>query len=127
MTAMPDALTAASPAMRSLWIASRLTTAVLVVPLAEELAFRAYLMRRLASPSFSEISPRAVSWFAVGVSSVLFGLMHGGRWLEGTAAGVAYAYAYRSNGRLSDAAAAHATTNALLAAYVLVFHQWAYW
>lgn len=30
-------------------------------------------------------------------------------------------------GRIGDAVLAHATTNALLAAYVLVFHQWQLW
>ena len=84
-------------------------------------------MRRFVSPAFSETPPQMATWIAIGISSVLFGLMHGGRWMEATAAGMAYAYAYRRSGRLSDAVAAHATTNCLLAASVLCLNQWSYW
>jgi CAAX prenyl protease-like protein len=64
---------------------------------------------------------------ALLVSSLLFGLLHGNRWVEGTAAGLLYGMMILRRGRIGDAVAAHATTNALLALYVLAFHHWQLW
>ena len=46
---------------------------------------------------------------------------------RGTAAGALYALVALRTGRLSEADAAHATTNALLAAYVLTLQKWQFW
>ena len=91
----------------------RALTTVLVVPLAEELAFRGFLARRVSTPTFDTLSPRAITPLGIGVSSLAFGLLHE-RALAGVVAGVAYALAYRARGRLADAVLAHATTNAVL-------------
>jgi len=64
---------------------------------------------------------------SVAVSSVLFGLMHGDRWLAGSLAGACYALASIRGARLGEAVGAHATTNALLAAYVLLTGNWQLW
>ena len=125
--AMPTALAAASVPKRVLWIALRIVTAVVTVPVTEELAFRGFLLRRLISADFESVSPRMFTWVSMIVSSVLFGLLHGKYWLAGTLAGALYAFAARRHGRLGDAVVAHAVTNALLAAYVLVFDQWPLW
>ena len=45
-------------------------------------------------------------------------------WSAGTLAGLLYAWAMLRRGRISEAVIAHATTNALIAAYVLIFHRW---
>jgi exosortase E/protease (VPEID-CTERM system) len=109
------------------WLAARVAGAVLVVPLAEELAFRGYLLRRLRSAEFDAVPPTAWSWPAVLASSLVFGLLHPDRWVAGTLAGVCYSAAYARRGRLADAVVAHAVTNALLAAYVLATGTWALW
>lgn len=54
-----------------------------------------------------------------GLSSLAFGLLHGERWVAGSLAGLIYAAVFLRRGRIGDAVAAHATTNALLAAWVL--------
>jgi CAAX prenyl protease-like protein len=64
---------------------------------------------------------------SVLISSVAFGLMHGDRWLAGTLAGLIYAIAFLRRGRIGDAVVAHTTTNALLAAWVLVGGRWYFW
>jgi exosortase E/protease (VPEID-CTERM system) len=115
------------PDASMLWIAARLAGACLTVPLAEELAFRGYLMRRFSGEDFEAISLRNVSWLAVAGSSLAFGAMHGPRWMEGTAAGLVYAVLARRSGSLGDAVAGHMTTNLLLAWYVLFFGHWQYW
>ena len=121
------ALRAAPPAAGALWLACRVIAAVTTVPLAEELAFRGFLMRRIDSADFQSVRFQRATLLSIAVSSVAFGVMHGGNWLSGTAAGIIYAAALRRNGRIGDAAAAHAITNALLAAWVLVYKDWSLW
>jgi exosortase E/protease (VPEID-CTERM system) len=126
-TAMPGALGASSAAARIAWISFRVLAATITVPIAEELAFRGFLLRRLVSEDFESVSFARFTWFALAASSVLFGALHGSRWPAGILAGLLYAYAVIRRGRIGEAVAAHATTNALLAAYVLAFGQWQYW
>ncbi len=126
-TPMNPEIAAMPTAFRAFWIAMRVLGAVITVPIAEELAFRGFLMRRLAAENFSTVSWRTFSWMPFLVSSLAFGALHGGRWLEGTLAGMAYALVMIRNGRLGDAVAAHAITNALLAALVIIGGQWQYW
>jgi CAAX prenyl protease-like protein len=126
-TAMPGALGASSAAARITWISFRVLAATITVPIAEELAFRGFLLRRLVSQDFESVSFTRFNWFALVVSSVLFGALHGSRWPAGIVAGLVYAYAVMRRGRIGEAVAAHATTNALLAAYVLAFGQWQLW
>jgi membrane protease YdiL (CAAX protease family) len=57
---------------------------------------------------------------------ILSGALHG-RWLAGTLAGMGYALTYFRRGELVDAIAAHATTNALIAGFVLVTGSWSLW
>ncbi len=124
---MPPALASASEGVRIFWIVTRVLGATIAVPLAEELAFRGYLMRRLTAENFECISFVSVSLWAVLGSSVIFGITHGTRWIEGVAAGLIYGYISRRSGRLGDAVAAHALTNGLLACYVVAAGHWQYW
>lgn len=109
-----------------LWLAARLFGSVVTVPIAEELAFRGYLTRRLIDADFTNVAPGRFTWLSFFVSSFLFGGLHG-RWLAGTLAGAIYAIALYRKGELSEAVLAHATTNALIAAYVLSTGAWSLW
>jgi len=109
------------------WLVVRITGTVLTVPIAEELAFRGFLQRRLASVDFESVDWRRFSWLPFLVSSIAFGLLHGERWLAGTIAGMFYALAVLRRGRIGEAVGAHATTNALLAAWVLATGKWGLW
>jgi CAAX prenyl protease-like protein len=120
-------LAALPSAARISWLVFRTAAAVITVPIAEELAFRGFLIRRISSADFESLDPRYYTYVAVLVSSVAFGLLHGDRWLAGTLAGVIYAVAFLRRGRIGDAVAAHATTNALLAVFVLVAGKWDLW
>jgi CAAX prenyl protease-like protein len=115
-----------TPAWAVAWLVARVVGSVLIVPLAEELAFRGYLIRRLISADFREVLPGRLTWVSLAASSVAFGALHG-RWLAGTLAGLAYALALHRRGSLGDAVLAHATTNALIAAYVLATATWSLW
>jgi CAAX prenyl protease-like protein len=112
--------------LAGVWIACRVLGSMVVVPLAEELAFRGYLLRRLTQTDFQGVPPGRFTAFACLLSSLLFGALHG-RWLAGTLAGLAYALALRQRGELSDAVASHAVTNGLLAAYIALTGAWWFW
>ena len=109
------------------WLSLRTLGAVITVPIAEELAFRGFLLRRLVSADFERTDLRNTSLFALLGSSVAFGLMHGARWFAGSLAGLVYALVLRRRGRIGEAIAAHATTNALLAAWVITRGDWRLW
>ena len=124
---VPAALLTSSRAVTATWITFRVLAAVITVPLAEELAFRGFLLRRLVAADFEFVSFRRLTWFSLLGSSVAFGLMHGGYWLAGSLAGVLLALTVSRRGSIGEAVVAHATANALLAGYVLLYHQWHLW
>jgi len=126
-SAMPAALAQMQPLSRGWWIAARTTIAALIVPVVEELAFRGFLMRRLANANFTAVRFADVRAFALLASSVLFGLSHGSYWLPGVVAGLVFGTVARNTNRFGEAVAAHAVANALLAATVLAFGQWQLW
>ena len=109
-----------------LWLISRVLGSSIVVPLAEEFAFRGYLIRKLIAKDFDKVAVGQFNWPSFIISSLLFGLLHE-RWLAGTLAGMGYAIALYRRGRLGDAIAAHMTTNALIAIYVITQGKWSLW
>jgi len=123
-----SASAAGLPALSGAWAAAwgifRVIGYVIVVPVAEELAFRGYLIRRLVASDFLAVPGTRFTWVSFVVSSVLFGALHGANWLPGLAAGMLFALALYRRGRLSDAVAAHVTANALLALHGLLTHNW---
>jgi exosortase E/protease (VPEID-CTERM system) len=126
-------LAALSPAARWAWIAFRVAAAIVTVPIAEELAFRGYLARRFVSREFDRVSFTGLTALSICLSSVVFGLEHMRNLMDwqhlalGALAGLAFAAVLRWRGRMGDAVAAHAVSNLLLAAWVLVFGDWAQW
>jgi len=109
-----------------LWITVRVAGAVLLVPIAEELAFRGYLLRKLISADFEDIAFSRFTWLSFLGSSILFGALHA-EWLAGILAGMIFAIAMYRRGSLTDAVVAHATANGLLAVYILMTGHWSLW
>jgi exosortase E/protease (VPEID-CTERM system) len=126
-SAMPEKLAAAPAALRGFWIANRILGSVLIVPIAEELAYRGYLMRRLIKADFESVPFQAVRWPALAGTAIVFGLAHGALWLPGIVAGLAYGLLVVRRGRLGEAVAAHAVTNALITIAALLWSQWQLW
>ncbi len=126
-TGMPAALAELSSPERAWWITTRAIVGVLIVPVAEELAFRGFLMRRVESADFTTVRFTDVRLLAVLVSSVLFGLSHGGYWLPGVFAGLLFGAVAVRTGRFGEAVAAHAVANSLLAVTVLMLDSWQLW
>jgi exosortase E/protease (VPEID-CTERM system) len=124
---MPAPLAAMPAGARGIWIATRVLTGVLVVPIAEELAYRGYLMRRLLAEDFESVAFASVGWVSLLVTAVASGVLHGALWLPGIAAGIAYGLVLIRTGRMGEAVAAHVSANLLLAAWVLTAGQWQLW
>jgi exosortase E/protease (VPEID-CTERM system) len=108
------------------WLLLRIVGAVITVPIAEELAFRGYLLRKMISSNFRAVAFDRFTWPSFLISSVIFGALHG-RWIAGIIAGMLFALAAQRRGRFSDAVYAHATANALIAALVLITKNWSLW
>jgi exosortase E/protease (VPEID-CTERM system) len=125
--AMPEGLAQLSAPGRVAWITCRAAGAIIIVPIAEELAYRGFLMRRIEAANFDSIPLSRVGWAAIAISAVAFGVMHGSLWFAGIIAGLAYGTLAVKTGKMGECIAAHATTNALVAAQVLLFGQWQLW
>ena len=123
----PAALNAAPIHWAAAWLLFRIVGYTIVVPLVEELAFRAYLTRRLMGPDVDRLPLGVFTWWSFAISSVLFGLLHGSFWVAGTMAGMSFALALRQRRALGDAVVAHATVNGLIAIYVLATGRWSVW
>ncbi len=111
------------PEVASTWLLLRGIGTIVLVPIAEELAFRGYLYRRLIARDVFAVDPKTLSWIALLVSSLLFGLLHD-RWLAGALAGGVFAIVMVRSGRLSDAVVSHATANAVIFMWALAMREW---
>jgi exosortase E/protease (VPEID-CTERM system) len=115
-----------SGAVAAAWVVMRCAGSVVTVPIAEELAFRGYLARRMMAEEFEEVPFSKLSWAAIVVSSVIFAVLHG-QVVGGLVAGLVYALVAKRSGRIADAIVAHATTNALLSIYCIATGSWGMW
>jgi len=125
-TALAHGLAYLPSVLSLIWLGFRVLGSVLIVPIAEELAFRGYVIRKLTAQDFAAVRPGQVTWRAFFLSSLLFGVLHG-RWVAGTVAGMGYALVFTQRGKLANAIVAHMTTNALIAMQVLMRHEWSLW
>ena len=107
-------------------IAVRWIGAALMVPVMEELFWRSFLMRWVDKPDFETVDPKTATLKAVVLSTVVFTLAHT-QWLAAIVAGLAYAWLYRSTGKLWAPIVAHAVTNGVLGVWVVVFGNWEFW
>ncbi len=111
------------PLWSGLWLVFRFVGAVVTVPVAEELAFRGYLLCKLSrSPNYTR-GGLPVSVVAVLISSVAFGALHGA-WVAGIVAGLAYAFVRLRSQHVGDAIAAHAVTNLIVFVFAACSGQW---
>jgi len=106
-----------------LWLTFRAIGTIVLVPVAEELAFRGFLYRWIISREYETVSYAAFSWVALIGSSVLFGLMHG-RLLSAALAGAVFALVMVRQQKLGGAIYAHAIANAVIFFWALAVADW---
>jgi CAAX prenyl protease-like protein len=108
------------------WLSFRVAGAVLTVPIAEELAFRGYLIRKLVAADFETVPATQFTWRHFSGPPYCwerYVIMAGGT----TLAGMVFAARLYRRGALANAVIAHSTANALLSGYVLMTHRWFLW
>ena len=111
----PETAASTAQAPDPFWILCRLLGTVLLVPVIEELFFRAYVLERIAGTS------AAPSWRVLAglvVSSLLFAALHD-RWVVGAVAGAAFGLLYLRTRRPGGAVQAHMLANAIIAAVAI--------
>lgn len=106
---------------------SRAARAAILVPIIEELFWRAWMMRWLIDVDFTKVPLGAFSLLAFGVTAVLFASEHGAFWDVGLVAGVIYNGWMVKTRSLGDCILAHGVTNGLLSGYVVLEDKWQYW
>ena len=107
----------------ALWLAIRAAGTIIFVPIAEEMAFRGFLHRAIASQRVADATPLIMTIAAFVVTSLLFGAIHQ-RWLAGMLAGAVYALVMYRTGRMSDPIGAHMASNAVIMAWAITQQQW---
>jgi CAAX prenyl protease-like protein len=101
--ALPAQVARMSSGWTSIWLMFRTVGYVITGPVADELAFRGYLPRRIVSADFLSVPISRVSWLSLAVSSGLFAAFHGRNWVPGLLAGILFFWAFRRRGRILDA------------------------
>ncbi len=106
----------------------RILRLVVVVPLLEEIFWRGFLLRFFVNEDFQTVPFGTQGVLANWVVAAGFMLEHSTRdWPAALAAGLLYnLVAYRTRS-LSSCVLAHAITNTLLGAFILMTHQWGFW
>ncbi len=105
------------------WLGTRMFGAIILIPIAEELGFRGYLLCKIDRKEVVLHGPLFPSIAAIFLSSLVFGLMHDA-WIAGTIAGVVYAILRIRNHSIHSAIVSHMLTNAILFTLAVSFGWW---
>ncbi|HYP04814.1 MAG TPA: CAAX prenyl protease-related protein [Bryobacteraceae bacterium] len=105
----------------------RTIRAAILVPIIEELFWRAWLLRWLISPKFEQVPLGAYTASSMWISALLFASEHGPYWEVGLIAGLIYNFWMVRTKSLGDCILAHAVTNATLSLFVVFSGRWEYW
>jgi uncharacterized protein len=108
-----------------IWL--RAARAIVFAPFAEELFWRAWMMRWIVRDDFLTVPLGAYSPSGFWIVALLFGFEHGPQWDVGLIAGVVYNWWMVRTRSLGDLILVHALTNAYLSAYVITTGKWEYW
>jgi len=128
ITGHPDGNTSAASKADGVFLLFRVAISVVAVPILEELFWRGWMMRwMIDAHHFERVALGTYAPLAFWSVAVLFALEHGSFWDVGLAAGILYNWWVVRTGNIWDCIIAHAVTNGLLAAYVVLAGQWQYW
>jgi CAAX prenyl protease-like protein len=108
-------------------LALRMIRAVVIVPIIEELFWRAWMMRWIIDNDFQKVPLGKYTAMSFWIVAALFASEHGPYWDVGLAAGIIYNWWMIRSRSLGDLILAHAVTNFVLSAYVIAAGKWEYW
>jgi CAAX prenyl protease-like protein len=126
---MPKAASSLSIAGTLSWpvLGLRMIRAAVIVPIVEELFWRAWLMRWIINPDFEKVPLGKYTAASFWIVAAMFASEHGTYWDVGLAAGIIYNLWMVRTRSLGDLILAHAVTNFGLSVYVIAFGKWEYW
>ena len=114
------------PIGRFLFLAVRLFGLVVMIPIVEEIFYRAFLMRWIVDPNFTRVPIGKVTPLGIGVTTAVFAFSHP-EWLPAILTGLAWCWLLWHTKSVSACVMSHATANLALGIYVLVTGEWKYW
>ena len=113
-------------ALAWLFIATRILGSTFIVPPIEEVFYRSFLYRYVASQNFLTVPLNKFLPLPFFVTAFVFGFSHN-EWLAGILCGAAFQWLVLRKNRLGDAIIAHAITNFLLGVWVVTRGAWHFW
>jgi CAAX prenyl protease-like protein len=113
-------------ALAWLFIAARILGSTFIVPPIEEVFYRSFLYRYIASQKFLSVPLNKFLPMPFFVTALVFGISHN-EWLAGITCGAAFQWLVLRKNRLGDAMTAHAITNFLLGIWVVTRGAWQFW
>jgi hypothetical protein len=122
----PNLQFGAGSALAWLFILTRILGSTFVVPPLEEVFYRSFLYRYLASQDFLAVPLNRFFPLPFVATALIFGFSHN-EWAAGVLCGAAYQWLVLRKNRLGDAMTAHAITNCLLGIWVVWRGAWNFW
>jgi CAAX prenyl protease-like protein len=108
------------------FIAIHILGMTFVVPPLEEVFYRSFLYRCVASQNFLSVPLNKFLPLPFFATAIVFGFSHN-EWLAGVLCGAAFQWLVIRKNRLGDAMTAHAITNFLLGAWIVWRGAWHFW
>jgi CAAX prenyl protease-like protein len=122
----PHAQFGTGTALAWLFISVRILGSTFIVPPLEEVFYRSFLYRYVASQNFLNVPLNQFLPWPFLATALAFGFSHH-EWLAGIVCGAAYQWLVLRKNRLGDAMTAHAITNFLLGIWVVGRGAWNFW
>ncbi len=122
----PNSQFGANSALAWFFILTRILGSTFVVPPLEEVFYRSFLYRYVASQNFLSVPLNKFLPWPFFATALVFGFSHN-EWLAGILCGAAFQWLVIRKHRLGDAMTAHAITNFLLGVWIVWRHAWHFW
>jgi CAAX prenyl protease-like protein len=113
-------------ALAGFFILTRILGSTFVVPPLEEVFYRSFLYRYIASQNFLSVPLNKFLPQPFFATALVFGFSHN-EWLAGISCGAAFQWLVIRKNRLGDAMTAHAITNFLLGLWIVWRGAWNFW
>jgi CAAX prenyl protease-like protein len=112
---------------RALFLTSRSGLLLLVVPLAEEVFLRGFLLRAVQSADWSKVDWKQIGWPALICGSLYGVITHPNEAIAALVWFSLISWLMVKTGKFWNCVLAHAVTNGLLGLYVIFFQRWELW